>query len=58
MDNNSVIIMHNAKKGFSSVVNKYFILHDFKTSHDLDISFVTETWLIVNDPSPFTKLVL
>lgn len=39
-----------------SVANKTFILNDIITSHELDILFVTETWLRTGDLSPFTEL--
>lgn len=40
-----------------SVVNKTFILQDFFTSHDLDILFVTETWINVGESTAFTELL-
>lgn len=40
-----------------SVVNKTFILNDFITTHHLDCLFITETWLRVDDLSPFTEMV-
>lgn len=39
-----------------SVANKTFILNDIIASHELDILFVTETWLRTGDLSPFTEL--
>ncbi len=40
-----------------SVVNKTFILHDFLLFHNLDILFITETWLTAGDLSPISEIV-
>lgn len=33
-----------------SICNKTFLLHDYISEHDIDIMFITETWLRAEDP--------
>lgn len=40
-----------------SVVNKTFLINNFFTTQDLDILFITETWIKPDELSPFTELV-
>ncbi len=40
-----------------SVANKTFILHDLLQSHNLDILFITESWLTVGYLSPISEIV-
>ncbi len=40
-----------------SLVNKTFLLNYFFTTHALDFMFITETWIMVGDLSPFSGLV-
>ncbi len=40
-----------------SLANKTFILRDFFTHNNLDILFMTETWIKDCDLSPFNELV-
>jgi len=40
-----------------SIVNKTFLLNDFFTSRELDLMFLTETWVHAGEYTPFSELL-
>lgn len=38
-----------------SISNKTFLINDFFSSHDMDLLFITETWLNCNELGPLAE---